>query len=94
MSVVLQRGRARGRVQETFSNRKVASLTSVEMQARPHAAGYEFTVDWLLGRDPRAMTLDELQLQIRAINIRNDVLNSQLPCPGAWQVLLGTLVHR
>ena len=66
----------------------------MEIQARAHAAGYEFTVDWLLGRDPRAMTLDELQLQIRAINIRNDVLNSQLPCPGAWQVLLGTLVHR
>jgi hypothetical protein len=38
--------------------------------------------------------LDELQLQICAINILDEVLNSQLPCPGAWRVLLGTLVHR
>jgi hypothetical protein len=53
----------------------------VETQARAHAAGYEFAVDWLLGRDPRAMTSDELQLQIRAINIRGNVLNSQHRLP-------------
>jgi hypothetical protein len=66
----------------------------MEIQARAHAAGYEFAVDWLLGHDPRAVMLDELRLQIRAINIRNEVLNSQLLCPGAWRALLGTLVHR
>ena len=42
----------------------------------------------------RSIRLDELQLQICAINILDEVLNSQLPCPGAWRVLLGTLVHR
>ena len=50
------------RQRERYSGRAAASLTAGEAAAA-HAAGYEpsGTDDWLIGRDPRRMSQDELR---------------------------------
>src|SRR5262249_5421027 len=48
------------RVREVFTGRKVDSLSPEEME-RAHAAGYAADGEYLVGRDPREMTRDELE---------------------------------
>src|SRR6516225_292148 len=54
--------RGRERVREAFTDRKVAGLPPEELE-RARQAGYEPSGvdDWLIGRDPRAMTQAELR---------------------------------
>jgi hypothetical protein len=54
--------RRREQARERFTGRKVSSLTPGELD-RARAAGYEPSGidDWLIGRDPREMTQDELR---------------------------------
>ena len=55
-------GRGRETVREVFSGHRVSSLSPDEAQ-RAHQAGYQPSSadDWLIGRDPRQMSPDELR---------------------------------
>ena len=55
-------GRGRETVREVFSGHRVSSLSPDEAQ-RAHRAGYQPSSadDWLIGRDPREMSPDELR---------------------------------
>ena len=55
-------GRGRETVREVFSGHRVSSLSPDEAQ-RAHRAGYQPSSadDWLIGRDPRQMSPDELR---------------------------------
>ena len=52
--------RRRERVREVFTGRKVDNLSPGEME-RARRAGYEPDGEYLVGRDPREMTRDELE---------------------------------
>jgi hypothetical protein len=52
--------RARVRTREIWTGKHVPDLTA-ELLAQAHAAGYEPDGEWLIGRDPRAMTQAELR---------------------------------
>ena len=52
--------RGRERVREVFTGRKVASLSSAELE-NAQRAGYEPDGDHLIGRDPREMMREELE---------------------------------
>ena len=55
-------GRGRETVREVFSGHRVSSLSPDEAE-RAHQAGYQPSSadDWLIGRDPRQMSPDELR---------------------------------
>jgi len=48
------------RAREVFTGRKVASLSATELECA-HRAGYEPDGEYLIGRDPREMTREELE---------------------------------
>jgi len=52
--------RGRERVREVFTGRKVASLSPAELE-HAQRAGYEPDGEYLVGRDPREMTRDQLE---------------------------------
>src|SRR5215469_14837673 len=52
--------RGREQVREVFTGRKVASLSATELECA-HRAGYEPDGEYLIGRDPREMTREELE---------------------------------